>query len=479
MGQRFSHGYALLIGVGETAYPRLSLPVTVKDVQALRAVLPDPGLCAYPDDGEHIRLLHDAGATKGAILDGLSWLQARARSDPEATVVVYYSGHGWLDRSTGRYYLIPHDVEPFDLPGSALPGEEWTAALRRIAARRLLVFLDCCHAAGMATAKEVPPLKLPPGYARSAPPKAVVDALKEGAGRAVFSSSSGAQLSWVRPDGTMSIYTYHLIEALHGAGNRPGDTVVRLSNLMNHLGKAVPTSARQAYQAEQVPFFDTATEDYSVAVLRGGKGLPEGGWEAVRSEAADTFRRLVHVQARGERSVAVGGDVRDSAIVTGDGNVVQRGKYNVHVGQAQGLVIGDQAQVTQTFVEGGVHGGAVVTAGRDAQVTPLATSEQIRALFEPILQQIRARPDDPNVDKDEIVQHVEKIRDEAAKGEQANPSKIERWLRFLLGMAPDIWDVVVKTLANPLHGLAEVARKVAARAREEQAGQPGIYRSLH
>ena len=36
---------------------------------------------------------------------------------------------------------------------------------------------------------------------------------------------------------------------------------------MNHLGKAVPESARTIYQAEQVPFFDTATEDFAVAML--------------------------------------------------------------------------------------------------------------------------------------------------------------------------------------------------------------------
>lgn len=466
--ERFSHGYALLVGVGESAYPPWSLPATVRDVRALHAVLVDPNLCAYPDDGHHIRLLHDSGATQDAILEGLAWLQARAEADPEATAVVYYSGHGWLDRSTGRYYLIPHDIEPFDLPGSALPAEIFSDALRRIPARRLLVFLDCCHAAGMATAKDAPLLKLPPGYAHSAPPKAVVDALKEGSGRAVFSSSTGEQRSWIQPDGTMSVYTYHLIEALQGAGNRPGDKVVRLSNLMNHLGKAVPQTVRQAYQAEQVPFFDTATEDYPVALLRGGKGLPEGGWEAVRPEADAAFRRLV--LAVGERSVAIGGDVIDSTIVTGDRNIVQRGTYNVQIDRAQGVVIGDEVQVTQSLVEGGIHGGVVDTAGRDVNITVGATPEQIRALFEPILRQVQARPEDPNVGREEIARQVEQIRDEAAKGEQANPSKVERWLRFLAEMAPDIWDVVVKTLSNPAAGIAEVIRKVATRARTERAG---------
>ena len=62
---------------------------------------------------------------------------------------------------------------------------------------------------------------------------------------------------------------------------RPGDTVVRLSHLMNHLGQAVPASARTLCQAEQTPFFDTATEDFPVALLAGGQGLPKDGWEAV------------------------------------------------------------------------------------------------------------------------------------------------------------------------------------------------------
>ena len=105
MTDKFAHGYALLIGVGESAYPKWSLPVTVKDMQALRAVLTDPALCGYPDDDAHIRLLHDAGATRQAILDGLAWLAEQAAADSEATAVVFYSGHGWVADGSGK--LLP------------------------------------------------------------------------------------------------------------------------------------------------------------------------------------------------------------------------------------------------------------------------------------------------------------------------------------------------------------------------------------
>lgn len=343
MSSLFDHGYALLIGVGESTYPKWSLPVTVKDIQALCTVLTDPALCGYPDDDAHIRLLHDAGATKQAIFDGLAWLAARAAADPEATAIVYYSGHGWVADGSDAYYLLPHDVEPFDLTGSAMPAEQFTAALRQVKARRLLVFVDSCHAAGMATAKELPTVKLPSGFTQTALPKGVAEALKQGAGRAVFSSSTGAQQSWVRPDGSLSLYTFHLIEALKGAGNRPGDATVRVSNLMSHLGKAVPTSA-QGMGKEQTPFFDTATEDFAVALLLGGKGLSGAGF----SPAQDVAASRPAIQTNGERSVAAQ-DISDSVVVTGDRNTVQSGKYNISIGNVQGLVISDKAQVTQVF----------------------------------------------------------------------------------------------------------------------------------
>ncbi|WP_287961003.1 caspase family protein [Caldilinea sp.] len=178
-------------------------------------------------------------------------------------------------------------MAPFDLPGSALSAEDFTAALRRIQARRLLVLMDCCHAAGMATAKDAPPF-----FAPAALPKGVADALKQDAGRAVFSSSTGAQVSWVQPDGSLSLYTYHLIEALQGAGNRPGDTVVRLSDLMNYLGKAVPAGAR-ALGKEQTPFFDTATEDFPRGPAARGQGLAGrrlGGGAGRSGAAGDAYR---------------------------------------------------------------------------------------------------------------------------------------------------------------------------------------------
>jgi len=48
------------------------------------------------------------------------------------------------------------------------------------------------------------------------------------------------------------------------------------------------------------------------------------------------------VIASADRSVAIGGNVSGSVIVAGDKNTVQAGKYNVNIGQASGVTIGDQ-----------------------------------------------------------------------------------------------------------------------------------------
>ncbi|MEG4497702.1 caspase family protein [Microcoleus sp. F10-C6] len=300
MSDLFTHGYALLIGVGTTADPRDSLPVTVKDAQALKDVLTDANFCAYPNTRDRVRLLKNEGATRSAILEGLDWLKGCADADPDATIVIYYSGHG-TDLASNAYYLLQHDFNRQAIPQTALSAETLTEKLRKIEAKRLWVIIDSCHAEGMATAKN----DLPADFLPTALPKGVIDALKQGEGRAVFTSSRGPQPSYVRPDGILSVYTYHLIEALKGMANQPGDRLVKISNVMTHLGKTVSESARNFWDEEQTPFFDAATEDFPVAMLRGGKGLPS------QTQSPELPRVMTHQEvmtpalAMAKRSLAI------------------------------------------------------------------------------------------------------------------------------------------------------------------------------
>jgi len=299
MIKMFDHGYVLLIGVGSCAYEKWSLPVTVKDTNAMYTVLTDPSLCSFLSDYQHIRVLNNNKATRNGIIDGLKWLKDQAGRDTDSTCIIYFSGHGWQDSKTGGYYLIPHDVDPLDIQSSAFPASTFISTLREIRSKQLLVIIDSCHADGMGTSKDSNYDSLPINFSKTEIPDNVRIELKKGEGRAVFTSSRGNQLSWILPDHSMSIYTHHFLEALRGVGNLPGDQFVRLSNVMNHLSKSVPKSAKEHYNAEQTPFFDTATEDFPIALVQGGKGLPSGGWETTRQESKEQIQHIVNIQNGG------------------------------------------------------------------------------------------------------------------------------------------------------------------------------------
>ncbi len=273
------NAHALLIGVGRCRHAEWSLPVAARDVLGLHKTLADPTLCAYP--AERIRVLINEGASREGILAAVKDLAGHAANDPDATFLIYYSGHGW--RHVGddgeRYFLIPYDVRPHELLSSALPADDFIRSLRSLRSRRLLVMIDTCHAAAMADAKDLPVESIPDGFARNPLPKSLVEKLVEnlasGEGRAVFLSCGESQKSWFRPEGSLSFFTHHLICALEGAACAAGERFVKVSSLMSHVGKEVPRSAEQIGQ-KQTPFFKFETQDFPVALIRGGKGMPTG-----------------------------------------------------------------------------------------------------------------------------------------------------------------------------------------------------------
>jgi hypothetical protein len=127
-------------------------------------------------------------------------------------------------------------------------------------------------------------------------------------------------------------------------------------------------------------------------------------------------------------------------------------------------VSGDQISV-------GESRDSVQAIGRKAQasVTHVVQNVELAREFERIQEQIAARPEDPDLDKEELSATVAQIEEEVGKGEEANPSKVERWLRFLAMMAPDILDVVLATLSGPIPGITTAIRKIAEKAKEESA----------
>lgn len=129
---------------------------------------------------------------------------------------------------------------------------------------------------------------------------------------------------------------------------------------------------------------------------------------------------------------------------------------------------------------GGVNfGSGNVTVGGDVvgrdKITTTNTGlsgEDVANLFASIYQQIDAKPNLPPRDKEDLKADVRDVEAETAKvaqGQKADESFLERRLRSIKRMAPDILDVIASTFASPSLGAAAVIRKVVDRVKQEAA----------
>lgn len=338
MSNTFTHGHALLVGVGA------DLSNTVDDAQGLAGILRDPERCAYP--ASQVQTLTGDGAGRGQILAALDKLAQTATTDD--TVLVYYSGHGYRVRSTTgeAFYLLPYGYDLQRLYQTAISGAEFTARLRAIPARKLLVLLDCCHAGGVGEAKApgVTLVKAP------LPPEALA-LLDEGSGRVLVASSKEDELSYAgRP---YSAFTLALIEALCGQGVAKQDGTVRVADLALHTREMVP--GRTAKRQHPILHFEHA-DNFAVAYYAGGDDKPKGLPFAVEPEIEPepgAWRQPAGVT----QNVGV---VRDNAAVVGS---IQGGAGPIHVG-------GQQHYVDQITAQGPVatHGSAISTGSGVAVV---------------------------------------------------------------------------------------------------------------
>ena len=98
-----------------------------------------------------------------------------------------------------------------------------------------------------------------------------------------------------------------------------------------------------------------------------------------------------------------------------------------------------------------------------------ATPEMDR-LFKSVHEKLETHPVQAAPNADKVQEQVKKIEKEAAKGEKADPTKLESWLVKLARMAPDILDVMLASLGGPVTGFTAVFKKIAERAKETSTG---------
>ncbi len=431
----FEQGYALVIGVGA------DLPNTVDDAAGLADILKDPARCAYPPD--HVHLLTGERATAGEIYTDFKTLAES--TNPESTVLVYFSGHGYQATSpTGEfYYLLPYGYDLNRLYQTAINGAEFTDRLRAIPAQKLLVLLDCCHAGGVGEAK-APGLQL----AKSPLPPEAQSLLAEGSGRVLIASSQEDELSFAGKP--YSAFTLALIETLCGDGVAKKDGYARVADLALHSREVVP--ARTRGRQHPILHFEQA-DNFVLAYYAGGetqpKGYPFEGEPEIEPEPGAWATGPV-LSGEFVGPVAVGGgeavDLRgvQGMIYRPTGPVEQQvGHRLVITGDVSGQVaVGEGITQTQT------------TGAARPEVTEADLAELRQALAD-LKAQVEAGS--PPEKKEAALERVEEL-EEAITAEEPDLTTMEYVKRWFVKNVPALAGAVTGVVVHPIVGkLVEAA----------------------
>lgn len=255
--------HALLIGISKYTHWR-HLPAACNDATDLHGLLTDPHRVAVPP--AQVQLLRNHEATLDAISAALTRLATDAT--PGDTVWIFFSGHGariTAGQDRGEY-LVPVGAPALHaeaFAAQALSTQQLSDALKRIRAERLILVLDCCHAAGVGVILR--------GDDHLGLSEATLAKLSVGKGRAVLSAARADEPARELPGARNGLFTTHLLDGLRGKAYRSGEqiTVTDLfSYARNEVGKT---------DSNQHPVFKLESEeDFPVARWLGAEGRSTG-----------------------------------------------------------------------------------------------------------------------------------------------------------------------------------------------------------
>ncbi|TKR53435.1 caspase family protein [Allopusillimonas ginsengisoli] len=264
----YPQGHALLIGVAN--YQQISsLPAAIlNDVNDVAATLSSPNYCAYAP--ANVVTLLDGNATRAAVLNGLNELATRA--GPNDTACVFFSGHGAVVGNAGNEdsILVTVDSDLADIENTSISSDELAAALAQIKAKRLLVFIDACHAGGAAISKRLTDGKgheFKSGYTQNTFAKLAV-----GSGRALMASCRADEVSAVFIGARNSVFTTALLAGLRGAADKGASGFIKVFDLFSYVSEEVP----KLIPNDQHPIFkaDNLEVNFAIALSQGGRKSP-------------------------------------------------------------------------------------------------------------------------------------------------------------------------------------------------------------
>lgn len=279
---RFTAGHAVVIGIAGYRYAS-PLPDAVRnDARDVADILTSEAYCGYRQDNVH--LLLDEDATLAGLRTALaSVAKASGSSD---SVIIFFSGHGARlgDPANPQSALLPVEFDFRTPHTTSLSESEFSSALRRIGAKRLLVLIDACHSGGVGSFKGSDPIEsMAVGYSEKS-----LARLAEGTGRVLLASCRANEVSLVQGNARNSVFTSKLLEALRGEGHTTGDGVIRVFEVFNHIAEMV----KRAVPGRQHPILKASEVEDNFPVTLDRGGIKAVSVDATSNTVPDTWEQL-------------------------------------------------------------------------------------------------------------------------------------------------------------------------------------------
>ncbi|WP_310991886.1 caspase family protein [Aequorivita marina] len=301
---KLKNAHALIIGVGSD-----DLPETVADAKALYGILSDKEYGGYYK--KNISLITKAQATRQGILQAFDKLLER--TDENSSVLLYYSGHGGMysdntfikdkakkkpeEENKKYFHLCPFDYDPKNYKTTWIKAEEIKYKISQLKSRRLIFFLDCCHAAGMTAGIS--------GLSTQQPKHTNADGLAQnlddGRGMTIVSACRAEELSVVIEGEENSLFTKCMIEALRGEGkHNDDDPHVRIFEVVQYIFKKVPETYPDQNPYANLQIF----EDFVISVTSGfmANNVAQGNVETLDNTIKGAIKEPVTVFRETENS---------------------------------------------------------------------------------------------------------------------------------------------------------------------------------
>jgi len=240
--------YAVLIGIDDYDYwPRLS--TAVKDINAIEDVL----RTRYGFADNRIKRLTNRDATREGILESLEWLINNAGENDN--VLIYYAGHGELDKVSG--YWVPIEAKQ-DKKGAYISNSTIRDYISAMKAKHVYLVADSCFSGSLFA-----------GATRSKPPSVTGRYYQEVYNRMSRQglTSGGTEPVSDEGYGGHSIFAYYFLKTLQ----ENNDPFLTATSLFDRIAVPIANNSKQTPVSR--PIRDVRDEGGEfIFALAGGQG---------------------------------------------------------------------------------------------------------------------------------------------------------------------------------------------------------------